>query len=191
MSNFIYSTRSTSEQFQDNARYCLTRLALRKANQWHPVSSLESYKKEVAAEGLENAILDLCLPINALMKESVLIKAEELDISIKQEEPEGPDIIDLTMDSDDEDVKPNIAVTPLKWEVFGNNWSNKAGPSSVPVQDPIQALLHSDTSIMELDFFCQDESTMTTREILGRLVKEKLLNLAKNFCKLKPNLKVC
>lgn len=180
-----------SENFEDNTRYCLVRLVLRKANYWHPISTLEAYKKEVTAAGLEAAIADLCLPINVLLKEEptgVVIKTEP-DIAVKKED--GPETIDLTMDSDDEDMKPNIIASPLTPAVFNDYWSQKAGPSKPTPEDSIQAALQSDPSIMHLDYFCQDESNMTTLEILERLVKEKLLLLAKQMkCTVKPSAKV-
>ncbi|PPQ97529.1 hypothetical protein CVT26_006532, partial [Gymnopilus dilepis] len=105
-----------------NARYCLVRLTLRKPGQWHTVSSLEKFKKEVEEDGLQSAIADLCKPIASLVKQEpfddshVPVKMEEVEppTAIKTEpgpsefrvklEESGHEIIDLTMD--EEDVKP-------------------------------------------------------------------------------------
>ncbi len=183
---------------KDNSRYCLTRLVLRKANQWHPISSLEGFKKEVGEEGLAVAVHDLCLRLDELFSQDA-VKLEQNDntelepikpdIPIKMED--GPEIIDLSMDSDEEDVKPDItsfSVPCRTANIFDALWPQTARPST---EDPIQSVLHSNLSTIRLDCFCENESIMTTREILGRINKDQLTGLAKEMkCKIGPNFKV-
>ncbi|KAF8163679.1 VRR-NUC domain-containing protein [Crassisporium funariophilum] len=173
-----------------NTRYCLTRLVLRKANQWHPVSALEKYKQEVGEDGLLVSIGDLCRPIDLSIIEQgetqeTLIQGPKdyvVDLKpgvlVKKEEEDCPDIIDLTGDSDDEDMKPRLPQV-------SNLWANNAdaGPSQLamsPVyEDPVETVLRSDPTEMNLGYFCEDESQMTLQEILGRLNKDQLVELAK------------
>jgi len=184
----------------DNARYSLARLVLRKPNQWHAISSLDKYKQEIGEDGLLHAIQDLCKPFSVLMMKSEpcdtttrnpIPKTEILDqnvpMDIKKED--GLEVIDLTFDTDDdEDVKPNTAL--LNQSTFATYWANKASGSKLPLppaagaphvqEDPIQALLRSNPADeVPLDFFCEDETTMSLPEILERLNKEQLMKLVK------------
>jgi len=188
---------------KDNSRYCLTRLVLRKANQWHPISSLEGYKKEVGEEGLTVAVHDLCLRLDQLFSQDA-VKLEQCDktdlepikpdIPIKMED--GPEIIDLSMGSDEEDVKPDIASIsdPCRTaNIFDALWTQTDRPSiQHQTEDLIQSVLHSNLSAKHIDCFCENESIMTTAEILGRINKDRLTGLAKEMkCKIRPNFKVC
>ncbi|KAF9478486.1 hypothetical protein BDN70DRAFT_895676 [Pholiota conissans] len=174
-----------------NTRYTLIRLLLRKANTWHAISSLEGFEKEIGKEGLSSSIADLCKPISLVLNE------ENSKPSIKTEEPpvkleDGPEMIDLSMDSDGEDVKPNIN------DAFAKYWANKPStsqrPSAPPVSaanapiDALEALLKSNPGEMNLTFFCEDETTMTTDEILWKLHVPQLQQLVKKLkCKSKSN----
>ena len=182
---------------KDNSRYCLTRLVLRKANQWHPISSLESYKKEVGEEGLTVAVHDLCLRLDELFSAVKLEQNDKTelepikpDILIKMED--GPEVIDLSI-SDEEDVKPDIAPFPAPCRmanIFDALWPRT--DIQHQAEDPIQSVLHSNLSAIHIDCFCENESIMTTREILGRINKDQLTGLAKEMkCKIRPNYKVC
>ena len=118
----------------------------------------------------------------------------EPGFSIKKEG--SPGNLNLFEDLNADDMKPNISdssimTTPLKKEVFDRVWPQRAGPCQLPQpEDPIKAVLHSDRSNILIDFFCENETVMTTQEILGRLSKELLVGLAKEMkCKVRPNSK--
>ncbi|CAA7270985.1 unnamed protein product [Cyclocybe aegerita] len=186
-----------------NTRYCLTRLVLRKPYQWHPISALEGYKREVGEDGLASSIRDLCQPINSLLNDGMTVKEEpvdsvksesmDTDVSIKKEE--GPPVIDLTLDADDEEVKPNIPCTAAP--TLEKHTSTLAGPSRLRPprpheDDPIKGVLEADVDSMHLDAFCEDESTMTLHEILWRLTKDQLKELVKTTrTKVEPTAKKC
>jgi hypothetical protein len=194
---------TNESHLKDNARYCLIRLVLRKVNQWLPLSSLEKYTKEVGEKGLEAAVYDLCLPFGDLYEQQPVVKMEptvavsEPGISIRNEDSAGNVNLFKDLDVDDvDDMNPNISdssimTTPLRKEVFDGVWPQRAGPSQLPQpEDPIKAVLHSDRSNIQIDFFCENEIAMTTQEILGRLSKELLVGLAKEMkCKVRPNSK--
>jgi len=127
-----------------------------------------------------------------------VLKTESLDqdvpMDIKKED--GLEVIDLTFDTDDEeDVKPNVGV--WKQSTFATYWATNASSSKLPPppaagaprfqEDPIQALLRSNPADeIPLDFFCEDETTMSLPEILERLNKEQLMKLVRvTKCKLK------
>ncbi|KAF8912179.1 VRR-NUC domain-containing protein [Gymnopilus junonius] len=198
------------EQFSKlcyNTRYCLVRLVLRKPNQWHPVSNLEKFKKEIGDDGLLPAIADLCQPIESLVKQEPYddsqeqIKAEpvEAPIVVKLEptpdefrvklEDDGCEIIDLTME-EEEDVKLDISSSA---PASSSNCSATASSSkhtapATLLEDPIQALLQSRDDEADLTFFCQDESAMSVQEILERLNVDQIKALAKEMkCKVKQS----
>lgn len=114
-------------------------------------------------------------------------------MDIKKED--GLEVIDLTFDTDDEDVKPNVRL--LNQSTFATYWANSASSSKLPLppaagaprfqEDPIQALLRSNPADeIPIDFFCEDETTMSLPEILERLNKEQLMKLVRvTKCKLK------
>ena len=203
----------TDTVWADNARYCLVRLTLRKPGQWHTVSSLEKFKKEVEEDGLQSAIADLCKPIASLVKQEsfddnhVPVKMEEVEppTAIKTEpgpsefrvklEGSGHEIIDLTMD--EEDVKPSISffegATSPSVCLNTPEPSKAHSPPRPPAlhEDPISALLGSDDDDLDLSFFCEDESAMSLQEILERLTLDQIKTLTKEMkCKLKPQAKV-
>ena len=151
----------------DNTRYCLVRLVLRKPNQWHAISALQSFVKEVGEEGLESSIADLCQPINYL---------QAMDSS----KPDDPLV-------KREFVDPDIPFLPT----YAHN--AEAGPSRLPAVpvDSVKAVLESNPAEMNLGFFCEDENNMTLEDILGRLHKNQLLELVKSTrCKLPSRPKV-
>jgi Fanconi-associated nuclease 1 len=184
-------------------------LILRTPDRWYPISSLETFKKEVGEDGLKVAIEALCSFFTQPMAnensatpdviDTVKLEPPEGDLVIKQEDP--PEIIDLTMDLDDEDIKPNFATalpltTPLTKDFFDMLWPQIAGTSQLPQpadpihSDPIHSLFASDISTITMNSFCQDESIMTTREILDRINRDQLVALAKEMkCALRPNSK--
>ncbi|KAJ2927884.1 hypothetical protein H1R20_g9205, partial [Candolleomyces eurysporus] len=157
-----------------NTRYCLVRMLLLKPNHWYPVTAFEKWKREVGPEGILPSMEPLCRPVTEFLSpESTPVKQEEA-------EPEGQrNIIDLTLDSDDEDVKPNLA--------FLNNTVPVAGPSkqSEPPDDidPFRRVLQANPKDANLDYFCEDESVMTIEELLNRMTVDQLKALAKqNKC---------
>lgn len=169
-----------SNHHPDNTRFCLCRLVLRKANQWHPLSALTKYKNEVGEEGFERSMADLCRPFDSPV-DPVKQEVEEqvAGFPIKQEDQEEQrEIIDLTIDSDEEDVKP---VIPKSESI--------AGPSYVSVEAHVRAILEFDSANLHLSYFCQDETTMTLSEILDRLSVDDLKGLIKTTKSkpLKPN----
>ena len=176
----------------DNARYCLVRLILRTSNRWYPVSTLKSYKKEIGEDQLTTALKDLCstFTIETAREIDVKVSSElpEIDVVFKQE--------DLSVGIYDEDDKSNFAsAIPLTGTVtsnfFDGLWHQGAGMSQLPQSaNPIRSLLSSDISTITMDSFCQNESVMTTREILDSINKDQLVALAKEMkCKLRPNSK--
>jgi Fanconi-associated nuclease 1 len=151
----------------DNTRYCLVRLVLRKPNQWHATSTLQSFEKEVGEEGLLSSIADLCQPISFPMESS-----EPNDPLVEHEEVEDHKSVDGGF------FLPTYA------------YNAEAGPSRLTV-DPVKAVLESNPGEMNLGFFCEDENNMTLEDILGRLNKDQLLKLVKlTRCKLPSRPKV-
>ncbi|KDR73715.1 hypothetical protein GALMADRAFT_251523 [Galerina marginata CBS 339.88] len=185
-----------------NTRYCLVRLVLRKANQWHAVSALNKYEKEIGKEGLLSSIADLCRPIHTIVKEelpdnhsikmeppeprfsSINDETEDTRVAVKVEDE--PEVIDLTMDTDEEEIKPDLA--SLMPNTATNCWAPETSTSEQPEQvDPIKTVLQSEKDEVNLEFFCEDETVMTLDEILWRLNKDQLMVLVKaTKCKLKP-----
>ncbi|RXW24676.1 hypothetical protein EST38_g1186 [Candolleomyces aberdarensis] len=157
-----------------NTRYCLVRMLLLKPDHWYPVSAFEKWKREVGPDGILPSMEPLCKPVTEFLSpESTPVKQEEA------EPEEQRNIIDLTLDSDDEDVKPNLASL--------NNTVPVAGPSkqSEPPDDidPFRRVLQANPKDANLDYFCEDESVMTIEELLNRMTVDQLKALAKqNKC---------
>ena len=180
----------------DNTRYCLVRLVLRKPNQWHAISSLQKFEKEVGEEGLHSSIADLCQPIGYLMDTSEsndsLVKHEFVvtDVPVKVEEDDSCEIIDLTWGT--EEVE-NHGSAKQRCLLPTNAYNAQAGPSRLPVvpADPVKTVLHSNPAEMDLSYFCEDEGNMTLEDILWQLNKDQLLSLVKSTrCKLPSRPKV-
>ncbi|KAL0574476.1 hypothetical protein V5O48_007490 [Marasmius crinis-equi] len=154
--------------FEDPSRYTLTRLLQRNPGQWHPLTSMEKFKKELykpdallkSAEVLcsQSAmdLLSLACDDQPSTDEEAM---EEGDILIQptSTKTQQPDVIDLTLDSDDEqDTKTSSQIM-------------------------IQCASSADTF-----FFCDDDTKMTLEEALARLSAEHLQTLAKDFKCYKP-----
>ncbi|KAF8237701.1 hypothetical protein L208DRAFT_1388872 [Tricholoma matsutake] len=158
-----------------NARYCLVRLLLRKADRWHTEASMETFTKEVSEEGLRRALVDLCLPFTTPVKKEGM--ELEMDAPVKEE----PETIDLSFDSEEKEDQ--------KWAV-----TNEAGPSRLginsfpecsqidmkPKLDDVFNHLGLDLSDPDIDFFCRDQTTMTLHEVLNKLGTEELKDLVKS-----------
>lgn len=151
--------------FADSARYCLVRLLLRTSNRWYAISNLGSYKNEVGDDGLATAMKALC----SLFTEPMARESKTR-------------------------IEPTVTVKlePSATDIFDELWPQRAGTSQLPQPvDPIHSLLSSDISSITMKSFCQNESIMTTREILDRINRDELVTLAKEMrCKLRANSKV-
>lgn len=99
----------TESWMVDASRYLLVRLALRKADKWHRLSTLK-YKSELG-DSIPAAIDALCYD------------PSKVDPIVKVEEPENPDIIDLTLDDDDEPETSQQPSSPLDLLVFAEDES--------------------------------------------------------------------
>ncbi|KAJ2913276.1 hypothetical protein MD484_g7127, partial [Candolleomyces efflorescens] len=157
-----------------NTRYCLVRMLLLKPHHWYPVSALEKWTREVGPDGLLPSMEPLCRPVTEFLSpESTPVKQEEVDPKAQA------NVIDLTMDSDDDDVKPTLASL--------NHAGPIAGPSKhsdrLEDMDPFRRVLRANPGDVNLDFFCEDESVMTIEELLNRMTVDQLKRLAKqNKC---------
>lgn len=185
----------------DNARYCLVRLVLRKADQWHPLSALTNYEKELGPDCVEPAISDLCQPIEQILNQSyedTLAKMEENENALPinteklpEKMADGHEIIDLTMDSDEEDVKPVIVSSSPEVSLMNNPREEAGILREMTNEERLQALLQPPEDERILDCFCEDETCMSTNEILGRLAIPQLKELGKRMrCKFKTGSKV-
>lgn len=157
----------------DHARYCLVRLVLRKCDKWHTVLKMEKFKKEVGEEGLVCALDDLCQPLSGV------VKAEPMDADLPIKE-EGPEVIDLTCDFEDEGGLDDHLPIPVEPHL------------EVPTLDDILSDPNSTNfDTLKLDYFCEDEGAMSLSEILWTLKLEDLKDLVKTM-KVKPlNSTVC
>ncbi|PPQ99096.1 hypothetical protein CVT24_009363 [Panaeolus cyanescens] len=177
-------------------RYCLTRLLMRKPKQWIPITSLASFYNEIE-EFATPALHFLCLPIdysvlNEPTREEQEAKVEAVFQQLLAEikavnegnnaTTTASDVIDLTLD---EEVPKKPFATRFQTPLPPQN--AKAGPSRVPSdgEETLAEFLHRDIGEMNLDFFCEDESSMTLDDILNTLNKDQLMEMAQEFkCKL-------
>lgn len=142
--------------FTDNTRFLLVRLLLRK-QQWHPISALSKYESELGDTGLLMGFDALCKPPDVVEQ-----KVE---------------IIDLTMDSDDEeDVKPLHQSCNADASSSADSRSH-VGSSDCDETLPVEP---------NFDYYCEDERNMTLQEALERLSVEQLKDLVKKT-KIKPS----
>ncbi|KAJ4477339.1 hypothetical protein J3R30DRAFT_3484850 [Lentinula aciculospora] len=139
------------------SRYILIRLALRKPG-WHTRKSLSKYVSEVGDHGIDLAAKELCVPVseilqrdNKLKVKTKDVKMEEVDVKVEVEvKVDANDIIDLTEDSDNEDV-------------------TEPSPSCSPIALPPEA-----------QYFCQNQTHMTLDEALARLSVDEVKGLNKD-----------
>jgi Fanconi-associated nuclease 1 len=162
----------------DNARYCLIRLVLRKPDQWHALSSLGSYKKEVGEVGLIRAITDLCKPWAEVMNRAKDVK-EEMDVGDVDLRKDVKGVIDLTFD-EDEDVKiPPIHVDVSSTTSTTRHSSRSSSTLSSSDFPENGSICEDDFPEVPLDSFCYDENSMDATELLGRLSVKQLKDLIK------------
>ncbi|KAK7031303.1 hypothetical protein VNI00_013558 [Paramarasmius palmivorus] len=142
------------------AMVILTRLLHRNTSNWHLESSMEKYKKDIGEDGLHEGITELCSKsVEDLLKLDVKVEVDETSGT------DGPEVIDLTLDSDDEDVKPNLNAA--------------AGPSHLPQAEPSN---HNPNPYR----FCFDQKCMSLEDVLHRLPVPSLKELVKEL-KCKPS----
>ncbi|KAJ7686535.1 VRR-NUC domain-containing protein [Mycena rosella] len=135
----------TIARLEYHSRFILIRLIMRKPGRWHRISGLQKYTSEVGPDGLLDAFKQLCKPLRP--------DAMEVD-----EQDDG--IIDLTLDSDDEDAE--APAQPV------------AGPSNVGQHG-------LDLPEVRLDYFCQDENDLSILEGLRILTLDELKPLCKTM----------
>lgn len=160
--------------YTDADRFLLSKLVLRKWC-WQPYSSLGKLQKEVGEEGLINALDTICRRFGP-DGEDMEPPANVPPPTTQPPHKPSPDIIDLSLDSEDEDEEP------------------VAGPSrlSPPPQQEPQPDLHEEGGLAQtsLDHFCLAADVMTLEECLDRLQVDQLKMLSRTY-KLKANATVC
>ncbi|KAI0784419.1 VRR-NUC domain-containing protein [Abortiporus biennis] len=126
----------------ESARYLLVRLCLRKRDKWHRLDSLK-YQRELR-NSIPDAVQELCYS-QTIATETVHIKKE-------------PEIIDLTVDSDDEEQpQPSESQQP-------------------PINDVTASNAEHDYSV-----FADDASRAQLRELMECLTLEELRRMAKDM----------
>jgi Fanconi-associated nuclease 1 len=167
----------------DNARYCLIRLILRKPDQWHALSSLGGYKKEVGEVGLIRAITDLCRPWHEVMNGAREELGADAASGVQNEVQQA---VGLVSDSSFEEVGASMCQNNNA-EAGPSNASTRSSPtlsdSDFPVVDQS---FQEDLLEIQLGSFCYDESTMDITELLNRLSVKQLKELVKET-KSKPS----
>ncbi|KAJ7072693.1 VRR-NUC domain-containing protein [Mycena amicta] len=138
-------------------RYVLIRLVLRK-KAWYRLSDVRKYTMEVGEKALREAFEKLSQPLE-LQDEYMHAESERPPPAALQ--PSEREIIDLTIDSDDEDIKPPVA---------GPSRLEPAAPVSNPTDD-------SDEICM--DYFGRDENHMGLLDGLRLLNMDELKAIAK------------
>jgi len=155
------------------------------------------------------AIHTLCKPVALILEEAKEIKeelvesvkTEEVDVMpsdtqhisahaapIKKEE-EGPEIIDLTVDSDEEDNTPEALDAAQSSTIPLLQWSQEARTPTI--EERIKEVHEQSLDDVNFDFFCENETVMSLYEILWRLSKDQLMQLVKAMkCKVKATAKV-
>ena len=135
---------------------------------------METFTREVGEEGLSRALVDLCAPFR------FPVKTEEtsIEISVKEE----PEIVDLTVDCNEEDRKPTV----INAEAGPSRLAKQYTPE-LPCVDVKSDPNHSGSlsEDPDIDYFCRDQNTMTLIEVLDKLNIEELKVLVKST-KIKP-----
>lgn len=135
------------------ARFLLIKLCLRKENKWHRLDDLK-YQSEIGSKDkIIEAIRELCHGSHpATQPEELAPRGEQREV------------IDLTLDEDDEDGKP--AIEP-----------------PVPQPTPSETQYSSQDSTADPDpiLFAMDESSMTIRQLVECLPLDELKKMAKEL----------
>ncbi|KAJ6589891.1 VRR-NUC domain-containing protein [Mycena vulgaris] len=132
-----------------HSRFILIRLIMRKPGKWYTLASLQRYTSEVGPHGLLDAFDQLCKRFGP----------EAMEAMDVEEEDDG--IIDLTLDSDDEDA--GFPAQPV------------AGPSN------LQPDLNLPSTEVCLDYFCQGEGDLSNLEGLRTLTLDQIRPLCKTM----------
>lgn len=154
----------------DAARLILVRLLLRK-QQWQPLSSLSKCRSELGDVEFFKGAKVLC---KLLLPPDFEVKQEDV-----KEEEEGVEIIDLTLDSDDEeeDIKPSLSSLSSSQTLSSGDVSLDDFGS--PEDDKTFVCDERLSVEPDFDYFCEDETTMTLQEALERLSVDQLKELVK------------
>ncbi|PBK78858.1 hypothetical protein ARMSODRAFT_58544 [Armillaria solidipes] len=143
--------RLVGKEMKYHARYLLARLLCRKQNRWHSFNALHRYTSEIGEDGIRQAITDLAAAPEP---------SDEAEVKVEE-----PDIIDLTLDEEEEEDRKPVAGP-----------SRLATPPQTQSKDAVFEAVMED---LDLSYFCKDESTMTLREILETLPADQVRALAK------------
>lgn len=155
---------------------------------------MEKYEREVGTTGISSAIRELCSPFAlGFRREEFEVKDEEGELATKPPKTEGPDIIDLTLDSDDEDeaTKPSPGAPTPDSSRRQPAWMNEnavAGPSRLspaptpsPADSDVKPNIFGETAPdVVIDYFCINEKHMDIGEVLEKLSVEQLKELVKS-----------
>jgi Fanconi-associated nuclease 1 len=144
----------------DEARYLLVRLCLRKEEKWHRLDQLK-YQREIGDPAkIKQAIRQLC--------DDGEVHEVTSEQEVKREETE---IIDLTLDDEDEEPQTNSTAAPVL--------------TSKVEEQPERADLSQTSSSDILDpgplALAEDETKMTIRELLECLNADELKKFAKQM----------
>ncbi|PFH51675.1 hypothetical protein AMATHDRAFT_58424 [Amanita thiersii Skay4041] len=161
-----------------NARYCLIRLVLRKPDQWHAISALGGYKKEVGEVGLIRAITDLCRPWSEVV-------SSQPDTSTIPSTPPQEGVIDLSFDTDG-DVTPPASIGSDPNMGPSNSVDGLFTSSQPELRSPAVSQSSLDGAESPFEAFCYDESSMSVLDLFGRLSVKQLQQLVRDT-KVKPS----
>ncbi|KAF7298051.1 Fanconi-associated nuclease [Mycena chlorophos] len=155
-------------ELESSQRFLLIRLVLRKKpGGWYRLRDISQYTSEIGGkERQEAAFKALSKPFDEAIEladvPSTVPRPEPLDVKVKEEERE---IIDLTLDSDDEeDVKPVIA------------GPSKLPPAAAPVPPAAPQDDRDDTL-----YFAQNERELSLLEGLRTLTMDELKGIGKTL----------
>ncbi|KAF7362260.1 Fanconi-associated nuclease [Mycena venus] len=132
-------------QLEYHPRFIFFRLTKRKSGKWFRVADMKKYISEVGQDGLVDAMEKLSKPLKPV--------PEPMEVD------DG--IIDLTLDSDDEDAQPVAGPSNLRPQVTG---------SSNTRDDEVR-----------LDYFCQDEESLSLFDGLHILKVDEVKSLCKTL----------
>ncbi|KAJ7209769.1 VRR-NUC domain-containing protein [Mycena pura] len=124
-----------------HVRFILIRLILRKPGRWYRLVNLQKYVSEVGQDGLLDAFEKLAKPLRP------------------EPSPTEVEIIDLTLDSDNEDADSHVQ----------------------PVAGPSNSSVTNEDSEICMDYFCKNEMDLSMLEGLRVLNVDELKSLCKIF----------
>jgi hypothetical protein len=210
----------------DEARYIFSRLLLRKPK-WNSLATLQNYTKELGEEGLETGVKDLCRffgapqvddndndneddPMDQLGMDSDEPPPKAKGKGKASEVEDGPEVIDLTLDSDDEgdhngaDHVDNIPINlitqsshcsddPEDPDLSDRGADETRDPGSDDFPDGISSQERDQE--LDLSHFCLGDEWMTLEEALMRLKVDQLkwvVKQTKTKCtRSNPKVRIC